>query len=87
MKNIKNISISGQGARILTRFFVPVLLLVLLAPPDCHADLADLLEISAFVPEQDIVMKGESRNDWKDLWDEGRVLVRAGEFSAAEKKY
>ena len=32
-------------------------------------------------------MKGESRNDWKDLWDEGRVLARAGDFSAAEKKY
>ena len=43
---------------MLTRFFVPALLLVLLSPPDCHADLADLLEISAVVPGQDIVMKG-----------------------------
>ena len=92
MKNLKTISTSRQEGklfawRFMARFFFPVLLAVLVSAPDCRAELADLLEISKVVPDRDVVMKGESRNGWKDIWNEARLLARAGDSPAAEKKY
>ncbi|MBU0481428.1 MAG: tetratricopeptide repeat protein [Proteobacteria bacterium] len=62
-------------------------LLWCLNPVKAQAALGDLLVIPSPIPEVELSMQGVTLPPWKKLWDEGRGLVRAGDFKGGAARY
>lgn len=53
----------------------------------CRASLSDYLQLPQLFPEHDLQVVQGNRPDWKKDWDNGRRLVRSGEYREAAESY
>ncbi|NTV14860.1 MAG: tetratricopeptide repeat protein [Desulfobulbaceae bacterium] len=76
----------GSG-RSVGRFLIGAVLLAIFWAPPCRANLGDYLQLPQIFPEHDLVVVEGERPDWKKDWDNGRRLVRSGEYREAAECY
>lgn len=69
------------------RFLLGAVLLLISWAQPCRANLLDYLKLPQVFPEHDLVVVEGNRPDWKKDWDNGRRLVRSGEYREAAESY
>jgi len=79
--------ILAKGRHGLGCFLLGFGLLFISCPEPCRANLLDYLQLPQLFPEHDLAVVEGGRPDWKKDWDNGRRLVRSGEYREAAESY